>query len=243
MSMQSIYSQLYWKVGFKSHLYDFLLPQAYSDSFKRLSKFIDADKGIVLLDAGCGSGTLLNHINLNSGSTYIGVDLLMSGVSNTRIKRKFNSLTKRTYFVLSDISKSLPIRGQSVDIIVAHFSLYTIDTGKREFILKEFSRLLKKGGSLILVEPSKEYSAKRIIADSIKLVLDNEGKFISLVKKWLVYPFTYHFGLKFIESQLKKGVWRAVNSAELCDEVRSNGYTVNSAEQVYADSATLIIAS
>jgi ubiquinone/menaquinone biosynthesis C-methylase UbiE len=155
-----------------------------------LSKFIDADKGIVLLDAGCGSGTLLNYINLNRGSTYIGIDLLMSGIINPRIKRTLNSLLNRTYFVLSDISKSLPIRGQSVDIIVAHFSLYTIDTGKREFILKEFRRLLKKGGSLILVEPSKEYSAKRIISDSIKLVLDNEGKFISLVKKWLVYPFT-----------------------------------------------------
>ena len=68
--MQSIYSQFYWKVGFKSHLSDFLLPQAYSDSFKRLSKFIDADKGIVLLDVGCGSGTLLNYINWNRGSTY-----------------------------------------------------------------------------------------------------------------------------------------------------------------------------
>ena len=57
------------------------------------------------------------------------------------------------------------------------------------------------------------------------------------------YPFTYHFGLKFIESQLKKGTWRAVTGAKLCDEVRANGYTVNSAEQVYADSATLITAS
>jgi hypothetical protein len=103
--------------------------------------------------------------------------------------------------------------------------------------------LLKKGGTLILVEPSTEYSAKRIIADSIKLVLCNDGKFISLIKKWFFYPFTYHFGLKFIESQLKNGTWRAIDSQELCNEVRTNGYAVNSAEQVYADSATLIIAS
>ena len=241
--MKTIYSRFYWQVGFKTHLYDLLLPQAYSDSFKRLAKSIHTDKDYVLLDAGCGSGVFLNYINLNSGSTYIGVDLLMSGVSNTRIKRKFNSLIKRTYFVLSDISKSLPIRGQSVDIIIAHFSLYTIDTGKRKFIFKEFRRLLRKGGTLILVEPSTEYSAKRIIAHSIKLVLHNEGKFTSLIKKWFFYPFTYHFGLKFIESQLKKGIWRAVDSAELCDEVRVNGYTVNSVEKVYADSATLITAS
>ena len=241
--MKTIYSRFYWHVGFKTHLYDLLLPQTYSDSFKRLAKSIHTDKDYVLLDAGCGSGVFLNYINLSNRSTYMGVDLLMSGVSNARIKRRFKNIFNRAYFVLSDISKSLPISDQSVDIIVAHFSLYTIDIGKREFIFKEFRRLLRKGGTLILVEPSTEYSAKRIIAHSIKLVQHNEGKFTSLIKKWFFYPFTYHFGLKFIESQLKKGVWRAVNSAELCDEVRSNGYTVNSAEQVYADSATLIIAS
>jgi SAM-dependent methyltransferase len=243
MSMKSIYSRFYWRVGFKSHLYDLLLPKAYLDSFKRLAPYINPRKDCVLLDAGCGSGTFLNHINLNSESTYIGIDLLMSGISNVRIKNKINSLLNRTYFVLSDISKSLPMRSQSVDIIVAHFSLYTIDTGKRRFIFKEFRRLLKKRGTLILVEPSTNYCAKRIIADSIQLVLNNEGKFISLVKKWFFYPFTYHFGLKFIESQLKNGVWRSIDIAELCDEVCANGYTVKLAEQVYADSATLIIAS
>ena len=241
--MKTIYSRFYWLVGFKTHLYGLLLPQAYLDSFKRLAKSIHTDKDYVLLDAGCGSGVFLNYINLSNRSTYIGVDLLMSGVSNARIKRRFKNLANRAYFILSDISKPLPIRNQSVDIIVAHFSLYTIDIGKREFIFKEFRRLLRKGGTLILVEPSTKYSAKRIIARSIKLVLCNEGKFTSLIKKWFFYPFTYHFGLKFIESQLKNGIWRAVDSAELCDEVRANGYTVNSVEPVYAGSATLITAS
>ena len=241
--MKTIYSRFYWQAGFKTHLYDLLLPQAYSDSFKRLAKSIHTGKDYVLLDAGCGSGVFLNYINLNNRSTYIGVDLLMSGVSNARIKRRFKSLLNRVYFVLSDISKPLPMGNQSVDIIVAHFSLYTIDTGKRKFIFKEFRRLLRKEGTLILVEPSTEYSAKRIISHSIKLVLHDEGKFTSLIKKWFFYPLTYHFGLKFIESQLKNGVWRAVDSAELCDEVCANGYTVNSVEQVYANSATLITAS
>ena len=204
--MKTIYSRFYWEVGFKTHLYDLLLPQAYSDSFRRLAKSIHTDKDYVLLDAGCGSGVFLNYINLNNRSTYIGVDLLMSGVSNARIKRRFKNLLNRAYFVLSDISKSLPMRSQSVDIIVAHFSLYTIDTGKIKFIFKEFRRLFKKSGTLVLVEPSTEYSAKLIIEDSIKLVLLNEGKFISLVKKWFFYPFTYHLGLKFIQSQLKKGI-------------------------------------
>jgi ubiquinone/menaquinone biosynthesis C-methylase UbiE len=213
--MKTIYSRFYWQVGFKTHLYDLLLPQAYSDSFKRLAKFIDTSKNHVLLDAGCGSGTLLNHINLNSGSTYIGIDLLMSGVSNTRIKRKFNSLIKRTYFVLSDISKPLPIRGQSVDIIVAHFSLYTIDTGKRKFIFKEFRRLLKREGLLFWLNHQQNILRNVLSRIALNCFCMNEGKFISLVNKWFFYPFTYHFGLKFIESQLKNEIWSAVDSTEL----------------------------
>jgi len=175
--MKTIYSCFYWQIGFKTHLYDLLLPQAYSDSLKRLAKSTHTGKDYVLLDAGCGSGVFLNYINLSNRNTYIGVDLLMSGVSNARIKRRFKNLLNRVYFVLSDISKPLPMRNQSVDIIVAHFSLYTVDIGKRKFIFKEFRRLLRKGGNLILVEPSTKYSAKRIIAHSIKLALHDEETF------------------------------------------------------------------
>ena len=57
------------------------------------------------------------------------------------------------------------------------------------------------------------------------------------------YPFTYDFGLKFIEFQLKNGIWSAVDSTKLCEEVLANGYTVNSVEQVYAGSAILITAN
>ena len=71
----------------------------------------------------------------------------------------------------------------------------------------------------------------------------NDGTFISLVEKWFLYPFTYHFGLKFIESQLNNGIWSAVDSTKFCEEIRANGYTVNSVEKVYADSAILITAN
>ena len=96
--MRTIYSRFYWQVGFKTHLYDLLLPQAYSDSFKRLAKSIHTDKDYVLFDAGCGSGVFLNYINLSNRSTYMGVDLLMSGVSNARTKRRFKNLLNRAYF-------------------------------------------------------------------------------------------------------------------------------------------------
>ena len=48
--MKTIYSRFYWQVGFKTHLYDLLLPQAYSDSFKKLAESIHTDQDYVLLD-------------------------------------------------------------------------------------------------------------------------------------------------------------------------------------------------
>jgi|TARA_B110000881_G_C18447669_1_gene449378 hypothetical protein len=44
-------------------------------------------------------------------------------------------------------------------------------------------------------------------------------------------------------NQRKNGIWGAVDSTKLCEEIRANGYTVNSVEQVYAGSATLTTAN
>ena len=99
-----------------------------------------------------------------------------------------------------------------------------------------------KGRDLALVEPSSEYSAERIIEKSNCMISVNEGLTEAWIKKWFFYPLTYYIGLKFIERQLKDGVWQTSSGEELCNEIRLNGYEVEYVESVYANSATLIIA-
>ena len=71
----------------------------------------------------------------------------------------------------------------------------------------------------------------------------NKGMTEVWIKKWILYPLAYQFGVKFIERQLKNGVWRSSSAEELCDEIGSNGYEVKHVESVYADSATLVISA
>ena len=114
---------------------------------------------------------------------------------------------------------------------------------KENLFLKNFVAYLGREELLFWLNHQRNIPRNALSRIALNWFCINEGKFTSLIKKWFFYPFTYHFGLKFIESQLKNGIWRAVDSAELCDEVRANGYTVNSVEPVYAGSATLITAS
>ena len=242
--MTSIYSRFYWRFGFQTRLYDLLVPEAYLKSMQRLVECIPASGNSIWLDVGCGSGLIIKYLRprIRQG-TYIGLDLLLDGLLRARIKAREENILNKVHLVQSNLSQTIPIHSNSVDIIIAHFSLYTVNPEKRGSIFREFRRLLRKGGTLAIVEPSQEYSATRIIEESISRVLLYDGAIMAWIKKWLFYPLTYLLGLKFIERQLKRGVWHALKSDDLCTEINLSGYKIKHIEHVYANSAVLVIAN
>jgi SAM-dependent methyltransferase len=174
----------------------------------------------------------------------VGIDRLLPGLINAREKAERRNVASRVGLVQSDLTQPFPfpfIPGVA-DMIVAHFSLYTIELGKRERVLRQFRTLLRPGGILVVVEPSPEYDALRIINESFSNVRERSGIFKSGLKKWLVYPLTYRFGLKFIERQLKNNSWHASTEEALCEEVYQAGFEVKHIEPVYAGSANLLTA-
>ena len=179
-----IYSHIYWRIGFQSGLYDTLMPEAYLESMRRLVECVPTSLDSTLLDAGCGSGAIIKYLKsiIYEGS-YIGIDFLLEGLVGVRIKAEVENISNRMHLVQADLTQSIPMSSNSVDIIIAHFSLYTIDPSKRGFIFKEFHRLLRRGGVLALVEPSSEYSAKRIIEKSNRMISVNEGTTEAWIKK------------------------------------------------------------
>ena len=75
------------------------------------------------------------------------MDLLFEGLVGVRIKAEIENISNRVYLVQSDLTQSIPMASSSVDVIIAHFSLYTMDHDKQGFIFKEFLRLLRKRGT------------------------------------------------------------------------------------------------
>jgi len=242
--MSSFYSRYYWRIGFQSRLYDLLMPEVYADSLRRVVACAPKNIGKLWLDFGCGSGALIKALEsrLREGDRYVGIDRLLPGLINAWEKAERRNVASRVGLIQSDLTQPFPFAPDVADMIVAHFSLYTIELGRRERALGQFHALLRPGGTLVVVEPSPEYDALRIINESFSKVQERSGVFKSGLKKWLVYPLTYRFGLKFIERQLKNNSWHASSGEGLCEEVCQAGFKVKHIEAVYAGSANLLIA-
>ena len=205
--MGNFYSKRYWSVGFQSRLYDRLSPESYFESMRRVVAQLPKEKFLSLLDAGCGSGLLLNFLQeaIREGMDYTGIDLLESGVGQTLLRAQELGIADRVSCFQSDLTSPLPANTEKFDVVVGHFSLYTLATDElRQVALKNLSTLLKSKGLLVLVNPSIGYDADLIVDQSIQLVRERYGFFSSLVKQYFIFPFTKLIGLRFIQKQLKE---------------------------------------
>lgn len=232
----------YWRLGFKTKLYDLLTPEAYRESARRCVQSLPIKKGQVLLDVGCGSGLLIANLQdqLEFGLRYLGTDIQFPGLKCAQGKTPKGNEVHALLFN-GDLTQPLPIKKESIDVVVAHFSLYTIANAEvRKSVLANLRETLKPRGLMVVVNPSREYDAKRIIRESADEIKAQRGVLVAWIERWLVYPFTYYLGLKFIERQLKLEKLQAFSLEELCQEVEGQGMTVVHTESVYAGSAHLV---
>ncbi|PIQ96720.1 MAG: hypothetical protein COV67_07975 [Nitrospinae bacterium CG11_big_fil_rev_8_21_14_0_20_56_8] len=234
----------YWRFGFRSRLYDLLTPESYIQSLEScLDCLSPLQNGRVWLDAGCGSGMLIDrlHETLARGGFLVATDLLFSGLRLSRAKAKYFKLENRVLCFQSNLTEPLPIKPGSIDAVIAHFSLYTLpEREQRISALQHVHSVLRTGGELVLVNPSLDYNAARIIQDSLRQVQFRCGAPSMWWKRYIYYPLTYWFGLRFIERQLRRGNWKAFTIDEMCQEVEDGGFTVKHTESVYSLSAILV---
>jgi len=106
------------------------------------ASLIPSKKNFTVLDLGCGNGLSTSKIK---GRTVIGLDL--SAKQMIRAKRKY----PEKFFVSGDARK-LPFKSHTFDMIVCINLLHHI--GSPDKVLKECHRVLKKGGTLLTVDPN-----------------------------------------------------------------------------------------
>lgn len=118
----------------------FLEKDYYLDFLQALKMLIDAYSPDTILDAGCGEGYYTNGI-YSSERKIIGVDISKSALQKAAPKNK-----NITYIAASLFD--LPLRDNGIDLL---FSLFAPYAGK------EFHRVLKKDGIMILGIPGEEH--------------------------------------------------------------------------------------
>ena len=241
--MLSWYEKNYWRTGFKSRLYDRLIPEAYFESMRQTVGLMSGKRDLKIWDAGCGSGQLLVFLKdeFKRGCVYYGTDLLSAGLETLKLRAYKLGVLDRVICFQNDLSKSPPLKENSIDIVIAHFSIYTIpDNDKRQEALKNIYHVLKPGGLFIASCPSKNYDADQIIKESYCLIRAKKGFWNALLKRLFIYPLTKRLGLNFIQYQLESGKWMAYTLEDLAGELRQVGFEVGASQTVYASSAYLI---
>ncbi|HOW29897.1 MAG TPA: class I SAM-dependent methyltransferase [archaeon] len=111
-----------------------------------LKKLIPIVKNKVVLDAGCGTGKYLELLQPYAKELY-GVD-----AAKGQLEIAKNKINKNIEITCSDLEKT-KFKDNTFDVIYSTWALSTIlDNNKKEKVLKELLRILKKKGKLILVE-------------------------------------------------------------------------------------------
>ena len=237
------YQKYYWQTGFKTRFYDWLTPECYFESMREALALLPAKNGLKIWDVGCGSGMLLKFLkeNLNHGRVYYGSDLLFDGLKCVKNRAKDLKISSQVVCFQNDMTGATPFAENTIDIIIAHFSIYTISgVENRQQALKNLYLSLKPNGSLILVCPSENYDAGKIIKESFKLLRIRRGYLVAMIKRIFLYPLTKTLGLNFIQRQLKSGNWIAYSKKELSEEMGRAGYVTGAAIGVYAGAAYLM---
>ena len=241
--MLSWYEKNYWRTGFKSRLYDRLTPESYFESMRRVVSLLSGKRDLKIWDAGCGSGLLLVFLGdaFRNGCVYYGTDLLSAGLDRVKQRAHELGILDRVTCFQNDLSESPPLKENSIDIVISHFSIYTIlDNDKRQEALKNIYHVLKPDGLFIASCPSKNYDADQIIKESYDLIRIKKGFWNAILKRLFIYPLTKRLGLNFIQYQLESGKWMAYTLEDLAGELRQVGFEVGASQTVYASSAYLI---
>ena len=102
------------------------------------------DRELMVLDAGCGTGA--NLIHLGAHGQVVGLDMAEEALSFCRL-RGSNKLTRGSI-------QTLPFRQDCFDLVVSFDVLYHLAVTDDMIALREFWRVLRPGGLLLLRLPA-----------------------------------------------------------------------------------------
>lgn len=168
-----------------SYVYDFL--PRYFRSYQRLlvdvvsSVEANVPKGGRVLDSGCGTGNFSVGLGLR-GYEVVGIDISNAMLERARLKKKKAGLGN-VEFKEWDIEKGLaPHPDANFDCVISVHALYTLR--EPEAAVREYLRVLKPSGHLIMAEPrypikiipiAKEIYHDGGVPDIVKLLFTQSG--------------------------------------------------------------------
>lgn len=179
------------------------IPQVGSGGFLRPEEILKSNiiirQGWIIADLGCGSGYFsipLARAVGNQGKVYA-IDVLSSALDSVRSRAQLEGIFNiETIRANAEIEKGVPLQDEICDMVMLSNILF--QSSKKSEILKEGLRLLKPGGSAVVIEWNQNTSFGPPIGQRLK------ENFLKRIAKDLNTEFVkafdagkYHYGLVF----------------------------------------------
>lgn len=149
--------------------------------FESLISIVNPEKGQIILDACCGYGSVSKRLLQVIEKNNLDTKMVLLDSSELQLSRaKENLKEKDVDFVLSD-ARQTPFPENHFDTVVNKMGLHEVDKESQEQMLKEFYRILKPGGKIVIWELALSEETQPIFSEIIKKK-DELAGFDSLIR-------------------------------------------------------------
>lgn len=233
-------------------LWDFYAPfygRIVGDSQVHRQMFVDTvaalelKTGDRLLDAGCGCGDLEKVIFAKSAKLKLKIEAV--DVSSKMLKRARKRFADKNNprFSQTDLDQPLPFPAKHFNNIVSVSVLFSLP--RVSATLKEFQRLLKKGGFLVLVEPKPEADMSKVTRQNFSEMarLRRSLKFLAYINTILKMPLiaTVLFINKIMKNWQQAGHYRYLSATDFQKMAHRIGFEILSIEDTLAGQDNLLV--
>jgi SAM-dependent methyltransferase len=190
---------------------------AKGDLLKRLLRRLEISTPTRTLDVGCGTGSLHSKLK-TAGMQVSGVDLSNASLL---LAKSFNPEIEYTLFD----GVTLPFQDESFDAALAVCVFHHVDINKREKLLAEMARSVRKGGVLFIIEhnpinPLTRLVVSRCAYDETAVLLPAKEtrslmRNVGVVDISTVYFLFFPFDLLWLQA-LERRIERLPIGAQYC---------------------------
>ncbi|MDD5032605.1 MAG: class I SAM-dependent methyltransferase [Candidatus Pacebacteria bacterium] len=226
----------FWEKYFK--VYDILnLCIPYIKLKEEFIKYTDPRSKDKILDAGGGTGNIGIEL-YRKGADVIILDFSKEALAICR-QKETNIKTMH-----ADLSEPLQFSDNFFDKIISNNVLYTIPKEKRNKIFKEFNRILKPGGKIIISNIKKGFNPAVIYKEHVfdSIFKDGFCKTFSIIFK-MIYPtlkmFYYNSLIKKAEKHNKYSFLEQFDQEAL---LKNNRFKILLSKIIYANQAVISVA-